>query len=551
MSNQIDAKGEENESKVNDYEDSTSNASDNLDPKNLSNQITFYIYFKNISLWIYFTVDLFGLRESQLLTDNGDQIDPNLIQLLAREVLGEKINFMMNNYEIKSNQIPPQPSPRKSLEFVESHKDQFNFEFVLKTPIATPTQSPPRSPLPQPSHFKTEETTAVKEKENQEQPIQFYILNKSDDEYSILDVTIEEDNLLNNQNIDDIKGSGSVLVPPTPIETPRDTPSPQPDTPSESKSDQVLNKLLKSISIQCDPLVIPDPVPSIPAPQQESIRKSEPSVINLSEQQESKMPEPVKKQKKPDRLEIVSDDSKNLTESTEYSTSSNNTSTLLDSTTKSNYESDSYFSEGAWLLSKSEGQIIQFDQNGKNSNFKINCLIFWLNSFQFLDVVNLNLADALNSVKLNPRKPESSALKSKISLSSYNGTQSEGEVKLNSLSKDVVDLYTDGLSNKVNGGVNKIIRSGELGEVQSTSFGFNLPVSSLAVNKNDKSEGEADQVHKLSTHEIRQKSPSSKKQSKRKESKIVELTVSAKQPKVKNKIKIESIRKSILIQMLF
>jgi hypothetical protein len=49
LSNQIDAKGEENESKVNDFEDSTSNASDNLDPKNLSNQITFYIYLKNIS----------------------------------------------------------------------------------------------------------------------------------------------------------------------------------------------------------------------------------------------------------------------------------------------------------------------------------------------------------------------------------------------------------------------------------------------------------------------------------------------------------------------
>jgi hypothetical protein len=310
-------------------------------------------------------VDLFGLKESDLLIDIGEPIDQNLIQLLAREVLEEKISIMMNNYEVKTNQMPPQPSPRKSLEFLESQKDQFNVEFVLKTPIVTPTQSPPRSPLPQPSHVKTTESSYPIEQEKKEQkeekPIQFYILNKSDDDCSILDVTIEEDNLKNNQNHDELKDS--VIVPPTPIETPRDTPSPQLDTPAESNSEQVVAKLLKSISIQCDPLATSSHIPVITATLQESIRKIEPSVINLSEQQESKIPEPVKKHKKPDRLELISNESKDLTESTEYSTS-NNTSTLLDSTTKSNFESDSYFSEGAWLLSKSEGQIIQFDQNG-------------------------------------------------------------------------------------------------------------------------------------------------------------------------------------------
>jgi hypothetical protein len=61
---------------------------------------------------------------------------------------------------------------------------------------------------------------------------------------------------------------------------------------------------------------------------------------------------------------MKSDTTSSLTESTQY-TSEDASSTL---SSKSNQideeEEDSYFSEGAWLLSKSEGQIVPLKQNG-------------------------------------------------------------------------------------------------------------------------------------------------------------------------------------------
>ncbi len=158
----------------------------------------------------------------------------------------------------------------------------------------------------------------------------------------------------------------SIIVPPTPVETPRNTPSPPPEIHSLPKSEPAPPpKLFNSISVQCDPPppeitpVVHQPAPSILEP---PLRRSEPPVTNLTEQQESKLPAPVKKQSKPDRLDMISKESDDLTDSTQLSSTKD--STTLDSSSKLDEDSDSYFSDGAWLLSKSEGQIIQFDQNG-------------------------------------------------------------------------------------------------------------------------------------------------------------------------------------------
>jgi len=63
------------------------------------------------------------------------------------------------------------------------------------------------------------------------------------------------------------------------------------------------------------------------------------------------------------RESINSDTSSSLTESTQY-TSEDASNTLSTKTNQVDDEEDSYFSEGAWLLSKSEGQIVPLKQNG-------------------------------------------------------------------------------------------------------------------------------------------------------------------------------------------
>ena len=60
---------------------------------------------------------------------------------------------------------------------------------------------------------------------------------------------------------------------------------------------------------------------------------------------------------------MKSDTTSSLTESTQY-TSEDASSTLSSKTNQIDDEEDSYFSEGAWLLSKSEGQIVPLKQNG-------------------------------------------------------------------------------------------------------------------------------------------------------------------------------------------
>ncbi len=143
-------------------------------------------------------------------------------------------------------------------------------------------------------------------------------------------------------------------MPRTPDETPVRTPSPDNfETPSLSQTipEKTLSPppkpLTKSTSIQCDPEVISKP--EIVEP----IVKIHPKPTLVRQEHEIDTSN--------NQTDTVSED---LTESTLYTSTIEETSTTLSqSSTKTDCslpnDGDSYFSEGAWLLSKSEGQIIQ------------------------------------------------------------------------------------------------------------------------------------------------------------------------------------------------
>ena len=52
-----------------------------------------------------------------------------------------------------------------------------------------------------------------------------------------------------------------------------------------------------------------------------------------------------------------------LTESTQYNSEDASNTTISSKSNKKDEDDDSYFSEGAWLLSKSEGQVIPIKQD--------------------------------------------------------------------------------------------------------------------------------------------------------------------------------------------
>lgn len=141
-------------------------------------------------------------------------------------------------------------------------------------------------------------------------------------------------------------------MPPTPKETPRQSPSPPPSpsvsfttpqpppkdpTPPPPPQPQYESKKYANSSVQCDPEPKPEPKIIIKVPEVKP------------------QPKPVKQKS----IEVSSET--DLTDSTEYT--SDELSTTLNTEPSAN--SDSYFSDGAWLMSKSEGQIVQVDQNGK------------------------------------------------------------------------------------------------------------------------------------------------------------------------------------------
>jgi len=148
--------------------------------------------------------------------------------------------------------------------------------------------------------------------------------------------------------------------------------------------------------------------------------------------QEPETPEPIAQQLRKPKLvkqeiqvEVLSDQSdvksEDLTESTLYtSTDDTSTSSTLsqDTTTtrtecSSLNEGDSYFSEGAWLLSKSEGQIIQTYQDHTESKRAL--------------LARQLRKGSVGEVKLDER-PLSSCEAGEVLVKKLEQTSSEGEV---------------------------------------------------------------------------------------------------------------------------
>lgn len=130
----------------------------------------------------------------------------------------------------------------------------------------------------------------------------------------------------------DSSQSEKIKIPPIQLiqQLPPSEPSPRPEPP--------IMKTFRSKSMQCDEIVLPKPQPT-------------PVIV-----------EPTR-----------SDTSSHLTESTQYTSddSSSITTTISSNQKSENEDEDTYISEGAWLISKSEGEIKQIKSNGTpHLNFK-------------------------------------------------------------------------------------------------------------------------------------------------------------------------------------
>jgi hypothetical protein len=130
-----------------------------------------------------------------LYVDLGQPVDPNLVEALCFEVLDEKISAMIFNKEHQQpiiNDAPPPlkpqqpiPSPRRTLDYIESSNRPAEIE--VRTPIATP--SPARSPSPLPGN-----RAPVESKFQQtETLIQLVKMDKDDDSESLLNVSVDEE----------------------------------------------------------------------------------------------------------------------------------------------------------------------------------------------------------------------------------------------------------------------------------------------------------------------------------------------------------------------
>ena len=99
-------------------------------------------------------MNIIGSQGLQLFVDVGQPVDQDLIEVLAREVLEEKIASMLagkqeflNNEFVPSSQSQPSPQPRKNIEFFnEQQIRKQESVYDVQTPIVTPNISPPASP---------------------------------------------------------------------------------------------------------------------------------------------------------------------------------------------------------------------------------------------------------------------------------------------------------------------------------------------------------------------------------------------------------------------
>lgn len=167
-------------------------------------------------------MNIIGPQGLQLFVDFGQPIDQDLIEVLAREVLEEKIASMLSggskeeysskeeaNEASKNPFKQPQPSvlPRKNTEFVDESKmrRQESLVYDVQTPDVTPNISPPISPrrpiTPQVSVEKEKEVRQVTppppiQAPQPPTPLQQYpiqIIPFLDSDGSILEETLKEE----------------------------------------------------------------------------------------------------------------------------------------------------------------------------------------------------------------------------------------------------------------------------------------------------------------------------------------------------------------------
>lgn len=411
-------------------------------------------------------VNMIGQRGMQLFVDVGAPVDQNLIEALCLQVLGEKVSSMINKSQDVPNiselvdhrsygalsppqkesidnkaTVQPPISPRRTVDFLsKQNRDQDLLGLDVQTPVPTPprTHSPiniqstpkpvdtPIQPTMQPQLFKF---------------VQVYNnMEDDDDEFEVTLNDSDQDDVPDN-NLSKIN-TISIIVPPTPKETP--TSSPRSEARPIHKEEPVVVKTLVTTGVQCDPepkpepIIIKEPVPIVPEPRKES------PVI-----EKPKSPPVVTK--KDVSIQQTFNETTQLTDSTKYSTDMEASTTTMTTETCEEEEedyNDSYFSDGAWLMSKSEGQIELVDHEV---------------------YVNLDMQMAVKGMILNPRKTQPSV------------TESDGEIKIDQLNEDNMLSY----GGKPRTGVNRITQAAEEGQVDFVS----QVVKEIRAG-NDKSEGE-------------------------------------------------------------
>lgn len=303
-------------------------------------------------------------------------------------------------------------------------------------------------------------------------------------------------------NNDTKQSSANIVVPPTP----RATPSPQPIDQEEENNNNSIDESfvtpplpspkqppvvnVVNTSVQCDPIILPPPLPPAPAPIEKNqpkkrLDQTKPTLINIIS-------------------ETLNSNDDDLTESTKYET--NSSSTTLSTTTNTepttttaseiteSLNEESYFSDGAWLMSKSEGEIMMNDNNNKNDL-----------------IVNLDMKRAINSVYLNPHK--------RVVVDD----EEDGELKLEQINQVNMMLLGGSKSEKATTGVNRIMRQSELGEVNRGVSEGELETKTVS--------------HHHHHHSLTKKSKSKKKHDQDKTK--ISLRIEDESTSIKNKIKIQ------------
>lgn len=245
--------------------------------------------------------------------------------------------------------------------------------------------------------------------------------------------------------------SDDIIVPPTPRSTP------PPEEPAFKDVETPSISLAPKIEPTIQPeLVVPPPPPSpvknfktsstqcdmLPKP--ETIYVKVPAPVPLIPVNPDPEPVSIKSDSKKTVISSSSTSNKDDSDTSESDTVSPSSSHVITDSNK--YEDDeTYFSDGAWVLSKSEGQIIQYDNDL---------------------YVNLDLKAANTGIILDPKNIREDP----------NEDKSDGEIRLNKLDYEYMEIY----GKQASSGVNKInvapengevvLRAREIGELNQESY---------------------------------------------------------------------------------